>query len=212
MAADDARDPFLSHGVTTAADYAGTALFGAQGAMLAVAAGLDVFGVLVVGFVTALGGGIIRDALIGATPVAALADWRYPLIALAGAGAVIALRLLGFAPSAAPLVTLDAAGLALFAVSGARKAQRHRLSAVVCMLMGGVTGVGGGVIRDVLLARVPNVLKSDIYATAALAGAAVMLLGQRAGMTVFRSAVLGALACFALRLIAVSQGWRLPSV
>lgn len=208
----DARDPLLAHGVTTAADYAGTFVFAVQGAIAGAGAGLDVFGVLVIAFVTALGGGIVRDLAIGAAPVAALADARYPVIAFLGAACVLGLRAAGMAPMVAPLVVIDAAGLSLFAVAGARKAQRFGLHPIVCAMAGALTASGGGVVRDVLLTEVPHVLRTDIYATAALAGAGVMLAGQRLGLGVVASAVVGGAACFALRLAAVAGGWRLPVI
>lgn len=211
---DPSRDPLLGHGVVTAADYMGTAVFAAQGALAGSAAGFDLFGVLIVAFVTALGGGIVRDVLIGATPAAALADWRYPAIAFLTAAAVVAVRAAGVRawPDGAIFV-LDAAGLSLFAVAGARKAQRFGLHPIVIVMMGGVTGSGGGVLRDVLLNTTPRILlPTDIYATAALAGAALMLLAQRAGLAIVPAAVAGGLACFTIRLGAVAAGWRLPAV
>jgi len=213
QARPDSHDPLLSHGIVTTADYLGTAVFAAQGALVASAAGLDLFGVMVIAFVAALGGGIIRDVLIGDTPPAALSGWHYPAIAFTTAALILLLRAGGLLVWPQQLVlTLDAAGLALFAVAGARKAQRFGLHPVAVVMLGAVTASGGGVIRDVLLNIVPGILRTDIYATAALAGAALMLLAQRAGLSIVGAAVAGGTACFALRMLSLVFDWRLPVV
>jgi len=209
---DAARDPLLGHGIVTTADYLGTAVFAAQGAFVAVRHGLDVFGVLVIAFVAALGGGIARDVLIGDTPVAALRDWRYPAIAFGAAAAVVGTRFAGAGWPADVVRLLDAAGLSLFAVAGARKAERLGLSPIVIVMLGVVTAVGGGVVRDLLLNTVPGVLRTDIYATAALAGASAMVAARRLGARVVVAALLGGLVCFALRLAAIAFLWRLPII
>lgn len=209
----DSHDPLLSHGIVTTADYLGTAVFAAQGALVASAAGLDLFGVMVIAFVAALGGGIIRDVLIGDTPPAAIQGWRYPAIAFGSAAAVLAVRAAGVLAWPGEIVLLlDAAGLSLFAVAGARKAQRFGLHPVAVVFMGAVTGSGGGVTRDVLLNIVPGVLRTDIYATAALAGAALMLAAQRMGLAIIPAAIAGGTACFAIRILSVTYGWRLPAI
>jgi uncharacterized membrane protein YeiH len=191
-------------------DLAGTFLFAAQGAALAIAAKLDLLGVAVVAFASALGGGMFRDVLIGETPPAALRDWRYAATALA-AGVVVfcAYRELARAPANALLV-LDAGGLALFSIAGARKALDYGLNPLASILMAGLTGSGGGVVRDVLLNRVPAVLRTDFYATAALAGAAIMIAGRRAGLSPGPAAALGVASCFSLRLAGATFGWHLP--
>ena len=110
------------------------------------------------------------------------------------------------------LLTADAAGLSLFAVAGAAKALDFHIHPMLAVLMGGITGVGGGTIRDVLLNRIPTVLHSDIYATAALLGATVMVVGLKLRMRPVLATSLGAVACFALRMFAVWQHWNLPKV
>lgn len=194
-----------------AVDLAGSFVFALEGAATGIAAGLDLLGVLVLSFVTALGGGVIRDVLIGATPPRAFGDWRYAATALAAGAATF-----GFLPLVRHipgdlLVMLDAAGLALFAVAGAEKALAYRLPAFSAVLLGGVTGVGGGALRDVLLGQVPRVLRTDIYATAALAGALVLVLSLKLGLGTRASAIAGGLACFVLRMAAVSLHWSLPT-
>jgi uncharacterized membrane protein YeiH len=193
-------------------DLAGTALFALQGGATAAAAGLDVFGVLVIAFVTAVGGGIVRDLLLGATPPAVFSDLAYPVAAFGGGLVVVLIyRLVRQIPPEV-LLPLDAAALALFAVVGAAKAVDHGMSPLLAALLGAMSGVGGGVIRDVMLDRVPLILRSDVYAVAALAGAAVVAVGLRYRRNRPLMLVLGALVCLTLRLLALSQGWNLPRV
>jgi uncharacterized membrane protein YeiH len=192
------------------ADLAGVFLFAIEGAQLAMQARLDFLGVLVVAFLPALGGGIIRDLLIGATPPSAIRDWRYPALAFAaGTLAFVFHQTVREIPDDV-VVALDAAGLSLFAIAGAEKALSFGIHPFIAVLMGGITGVGGGVVRDVVLARVPSVLRTDVYATAALAGAAVMVIAQRLGLAPRWAATLGALSCFGLRMAAVQFHWNLP--
>jgi uncharacterized membrane protein YeiH len=167
---------------------------------------------MVLSFATALAGGIIRDLLIGAIPPGAIRDWRYPAVAfLAGATVFLWHNYVSRVPQSF-LVVVDAAGLSLFAVAGAAKALDYGIHPFLAILMGGITGVGGGTVRDLLLARVPTVLRSDIYAVAALAGAAVMVAGLSAGLAPTLMTFAGAITCFALRLVAVWRHWNLPRV
>ncbi len=192
-------------------DLAGTFVFALQGAGPAMDARLDLLGVLVISFAASLGGGILRDLLIDAAPPQALRDWRYPAVAFtAGVAAFLFHEVVHRIPGAV-LTGLDAAGLALFAIAGAQKSLSHGLNALAAILMGGVTAVGGGVARDLLLNRAPSVLYTDIYATAALAGALVMVASRRLGLANGWAAALGGLACFALRIAAVWFHWNLPS-
>ena len=196
----------------TGADLLATLLFAVEGATAAALAGADLFGVLVIAFVTALGGGMIRDVVIGDLPVIALRWMRYPAVALFGAAIVFVLYRFVSAIPPGLLVTLDAAGLGLFCVAGAAKALDHRLPALSAALVGAITGCGGGVLRDVLLNQVPIVLREQIYAVAALAGATVMVLLDRAGAPRWLSMSVGAVVALALRLLAVHFGWNLPRV
>jgi uncharacterized membrane protein YeiH len=198
--------------VMRAIDFAGTFVFAVEGALAAVRAHLDLLGVLVLSFTVALGGGIRRDRLIGAVPPLAIRDWRYPLVAFAGGASVIALYGLVQEVPLPVLVVLDAAGLSLFAVAGATKALSYGIHPFPAVLLGTITGVGGGTIRDIMLAQVPIVLRADVYATAAMAGAAVMVLGIRLGWRRLPMSILGGLVCFALRMVSVWQHWNLPGV
>lgn len=196
--------------IVLAADLAGTFVFAVEGAFSAMRGGLDLLGVMVISFVAALGGGVIRDLLIGDTPPNAIRDWRYPALTFA-TGLLTFIFHSAVQQFPVGLVTvLDAAGLALFAVAGVEKALLFGIRPFVAMLMGTVTGVGGGVIRDMLLARVPLVLHADIYATAAFAGAFVVVAARRAGLPPSLAALAGGVACFVLRVLAVSYGWHLP--
>jgi uncharacterized membrane protein YeiH len=191
-------------------DHAGTILFAMEGAFAAIAGNLDFFGVMVVSFATALGGGVLRDVLIGATPPQAVRDWRYAAEAFMTGGAVFILHHFAQQIPSQLLMILDAAGLALFAVAGTEKALNYGIPPFIATLMGTITGVGGGAIRDILLMRIPVILRTDIYATAALVGSAVMVLGRRMGLHPTLAAVLGGVACFALRVSSVWWHWNLP--
>ena len=191
---------------------AATFLFAMEGAMAAIRGNLDFFGILVLSFATALAGGVIRDVLLGAIPPASLRDWRYPTIAfVSGAGVFFFHQFVQEIPNPV-LVTLDAAGLSLFAIAGTEKALNYGMNPLIASLMGAITGVGGGTVRDIFLAQVPTVLRSDVYAIAALAGAAVMIAGRRLGLGKTSSAAVGGLFCFLLRMISVWRHWNLPHV
>lgn len=198
--------------VVLAADLAGTVVFAIEGAMAAIHSGLDLLGVVVLSFIVALGGGIVRDLLIGAAPPSAIRDWRYPALAfIAGLGTfLLHTQVDGLPPLL--LSTLDAAGLALFAVAGAEKALEFGINPFIAILMGAVTGCGGGVIRDMLLVRIPAVLVANIYASAALLGAAVLVVGRRLGWPPAVAATVGGVVCFAVRVAAVRFNWQLPKI
>lgn len=191
-------------------DLLGTFVFAISGAMEAVNRRLDIFGILVVSFVAGSFGGITRDLLIGAVPPAALVDERY-LLAAVLAGLIVFCWYAGVDRLRTPMLLFDAAGLSLFAVTGAQRAIDHGLSAVIAALLGMLTGIGGGMMRDVLLAEIPQVLRSDLYAVAALAGASVVVNGPTFHIPAGVSALTGAALCFALRFTAITRGWQLPT-
>lgn len=198
--------------IVLVADLAGTAVFAVEGAISAMRAQLDLLGVMVIAFIVALGGGVTRDLLIGATPPKAVADWRYPALALLMGGLAFVAHDWVLGLSGPMLILLDAAGLGLFAVAGTQKALNFAISPFVAMLMGTVTGVGGGVIRDIVLARIPLVLQVDLYASSAFFGAASLIILRRVGLAPLYCAWLAGIACFALRLLSVHYGWQLPKV
>jgi len=187
----------------------GTFAFGLSGGLAAVRARLDVFGVIALAGVVGLAGGITRDLLIGAAP-ATFRDWRY-LVAV-GAAAMICF----FAPPAVErmqraVLVLDAMGLAVFCVTGATKALQYQLGPVQAIILGAITGIGGGMLRDVLLGDVPTVLRHELYAIPALAGAAVVAIAHVFGSTSGIFAAIGAALCFAMRLTGVRYGIDAPS-
>ncbi|MDT9594596.1 trimeric intracellular cation channel family protein [Nocardioides zeae] len=190
-------------------DLLGIFVFAISGALVAVRKELDLFGVLVLAGTTGLGGGFLRDVLIDATPPAALADWRYLLVPI-----VAGLVAFWFHPTLGrlerPVTIFDAFGLALFCVAGAAKALEHGLGPAPAALMGMVTGIGGGMIRDLLAGRVPVVFRAELYATPALAGAGVAVVGIEAGLPVLGPAVAGAVVCLTWRLLALWRGWQAP--
>jgi uncharacterized membrane protein YeiH len=190
-------------------DLCGTLAFALSGAMAGIRRNLDVFGVLVLSFAASTFGGIGRDVLIGATPAAALVDWRYLAVSLA-AGLIAFFWSSLIERLRNPVRLLDAAGLAFFAVAGTQKALAFGLSPAMAALMGMLTGIGGGIVRDVLLAEIPAVLRSDLYAVAALAGAAVVAGGSVLGISSLITAVCGGVICFGLRMMAIRRGWHLP--
>jgi uncharacterized membrane protein YeiH len=193
----------------TVLDFVGTFVFALSGAVAAVKRELDVFGILVLSFVAATTGGIIRDVLIGAIPPATLVDWRYLAITLlAGVLTFYWSSIIDRLQS--PVQLFDAAGLALFAVTGAQKALAYGLDAPMAALLGMLTGIGGGMARDVMLNDIPHVLRVELYAVAALAGAGVVVIGERLGAPSMTTTLVGAAVCFGLRLGGIYWGWHLP--
>lgn len=185
-------------------DLAGTVAFAVYGALSAIRyTRLDLVGVLVLGSVTAMGGGAMRDAILGATPVNAVSDWRYPAAALLGALITFfAARWLARLEPA--IVVFDALGLGFFAVSGAGTALAYGASPVGAVLLGMLTAVGGGTVRDIMLSRIPSILYQDLYATSALVGALIVVVSAEFGADDLVPATAGVLAAITIRLVA----WR----
>lgn len=190
-------------------DLVGTFVFAISGATAGVKRRLDLFGILVLSFVAGNFGGITRDVLIGSVPPAAISDWRYLGVSLL-AGAITFYWPSGIDKLSNPVLVFDAAGLGLFAVSGTQKALTFGLNPVMAALLGMLTGIGGGMVRDILMAEIPTVLRADIYALAALAGAAVVVIGQLLHVPATAATGVGALLCFGLRLMAIHRNWHLP--
>lgn len=190
-------------------DLLGTFVFALSGGVVAVRKQLDLFGVLVLSCAAAVSGGIVRDVLIGAHPPASLADWRYLVTAML-AGLVTFRWCSAIERLRNPVQLFDAAGLALFAVLGTGKALAFGLSPFAATLLGMVTGIGGGIARDVLVARVPVVLQAELYAMAALAGGAVVASAAVLQLPQHPAMALGAVVCFGLRYMGIRRGWRLP--
>lgn len=192
-----------------ALDLIGTFAFAISGATAGVRKQLDLFGVLVLSFAAATAGGIARDVLIGATPPAALVDWRYLAVSmLAGLATFYGYERVEQLRN--PVQLFDAIGLGLFAVSGAGKALAFGLGPSGAVVLGMLSGIGGGMARDLLVAEIPGVLRRELYAVAALLGAACVVAGHALGWPPAPTAIGGALACFVLRFLAIRRGWQLP--
>ncbi|MBS0432937.1 MAG: trimeric intracellular cation channel family protein, partial [Proteobacteria bacterium] len=187
----------------------GTFVFAISGGVTAVRRRMDIFGVLVLAFAAGNAGGIGRDLLIGAVPPAAIASWHYVAVCVL-AGLIAFFRFASITRIDHPVQWFDAVGLGFFAVAGTEKALHYGMSPVMAALLGMLTGIGGGMVRDVLANEVPMVLKADFYALAALAGAAVVAGGSMFGVPLAGTAPAGVLLCFALRFMAIRQGWHLP--
>lgn len=190
-------------------DLCGTFVFALSGAMAGVKQKLDLFGVLVLSFAAATAGGIARDVLIGAIPPASIDDWRYLGVSLF-AGVITFYFSRSIVRMSNPVLLFDAAGLALFAVTGASKALAYGLNPVMAIVLGMVTGIGGGMVRDMLLAEIPTVLRAELYAVAALAAAAVVVVGDTLQLPVIPVTAVALVLCFGLRVMAIRYGWRLP--
>jgi uncharacterized membrane protein YeiH len=190
-------------------DLGGTFVFALSGATVAVKHRLDLFGVLVLSFAAGNSGGIARDVMIGVVPPSAISDWRYIAVSiLAGLITFFWYRIINRLSS--PVLVFDAAGLSLFAVSGAGKALALHAGPVAATLLGMLTGIGGGMVRDVLVREIPTVLRTELYAVAALIGAAVVVIGRMLHLPSAAAAVAGTVLCFGLRLMAMRRGWQLP--
>lgn len=190
-------------------DLIGVAVFGISGALSAGRKGLDLLGVLVIAVVTAIGGGTIRDLLLDRHPIFWIADPTY-LVVIGTAALLTTVYVRVRPPPRNSLLVADALGLALFTVMGAQVAEAAALPPLIVVLMGTITGVAGGVLRDVLSAEVPLILRRDIYATAAIAGASLYLATQAVGLPRPAAALAGMGAVALLRLLAILRGLRLP--
>lgn len=187
----------------------GTFVFAISGATVGVRQRLDLFGVLVLSFAAATAGGMTRDVLIGDVPPVALVDWRYLAVSCL-AGLITFYRYSLIEKLRNPVQVFDAAGLALFAVTGASKALSFGLAPITAVLLGMLSGIGGGMARDMLVAQIPVILRTELYAVAALVGAAVVVVGDRFELPPVPVMLVGALCCFGLRFMAIRYGWRLP--
>jgi uncharacterized membrane protein YeiH len=190
-------------------DLCGVFVFALSGAMAAIKHRFDIFGVFVLSFVAANSGGIIRDVLIGAVPPPGVGDWRYVAVPVL-AGLVTLRWSTTIDRMRSSVHVLDAGGLGLFAVAGAVKAISYGLGPIPATLLGMLTGIGGGIVRDILTAEAPAVLRGDVYATAALAGAAVVVFGRMLHLPSAPVAITGAALCFGLRYLAIRRRWQLP--
>jgi uncharacterized membrane protein YeiH len=201
----------MEHGLFVFVDLLGTFAFAISGALAAEQKRLDLFGVVAVGYLTACGGGIIRDLCLGSLPPVGISDWRY--LATSVLASVLAM---GARPIIDrlehPVAFFDSLGLGFFAVAGAHKALVSGYNVEVAVVLGMVTAVGGGVARDVLLNRVPIILHKEIYALAALVGAALQAIGQSMEWRVAATPWCAVTVCVTIRLLALHYAWSLPIV
>src|SRR5581483_10926438 len=169
---------------------------------------LDIFGAVVLAVVVGIAGGTIRDLLIG-TPPATFRDWRY--LAVAGAAGLLTTIAQSAIDRLQPQVdTLDAAGLALFSVTGAATALAHRLGSVDCVILGAITGIGGGMVLDILVREIPTVLRGGLYAIPALVGATIVVAAWKLDSHTLVFPIVGAAVCFLMRMAGLQYGLGLP--
>jgi uncharacterized membrane protein YeiH len=191
-------------------DAIGTFVFALSGAAAGIRGRMDVFGVLVLSFAAASSGGIIRDLLIGSVPPAAFKDWWYVGVSLA-AGLTMFCWHPRFHRLPNTILMFDAAGLAAFAVAGTVKALAFDISPLQAPLVGMLSGIGGGIVRDLLVKEIPTVLRSNLYAVAALAGASVVVVGYVLQFYPTAATIVGAVLCFTMRMVVIRRGARLPT-
>lgn len=200
----------LPSNIYTFLDLMGTFVFAISGAVAARQKGLDIFGIFSIAFTVACGGGIIRDICIGAIPPAGLTNWHYLTMVFAAALMVIGFyRLVNYLNQ--PVLLFDALGLSVFAVTGARKAIAFGHNYEVAVLLGIVTAVGGGAIRDILLDRIPVILTKEIYASAAMVGAMIVVAGDYFSYPRETVSIIAIVVCFGLRFLGLHFHWNLPS-
>jgi uncharacterized membrane protein YeiH len=196
--------------IYTVLDLLGTFVFALSGAVAARQKQLDIFGIFSLAFSVACGGGIIRDLCIGAVPPAGLTNWLYLVMVLAATILTIGFyRVVNFLNQ--PVLLFDALGLSVFAVTGAHKAIAFGHNYEVAVLLGIVTAVGGGVIRDILLNRIPVILTREIYASAAMIGAMIVVCGDYLHYPKELVSVVAIMCCFSLRFLSLHFHWNLPS-
>ncbi len=189
-------------------NLAGTFVFGLSGGLAGVQARLDAFGVVVLAVTVGLAGGITRDVLIGIPPQT-FRDWRYLAVA-GGAGLVTFLAAPMLERLERPVLVFDAAGLALFCVTGASTALDYRVGAVAAIVLGAITGIGGGMLRDILLREVPTVLRTGLYAIPALGGASIVVVASESGTHNLVVPIVAAAICFVIRLVGLHFDLNVP--
>ena len=197
--------------VTLVLNLAGTFAFGLSGGILAVRKKMDLFGVLVLSVTTGLGGGILRDVLLNRLPPTTVTDTRFLAVA-ALAGVLVFVAYNRLIHHSLFITTFDALGLGIFTVTGTTIALSNGLGPVPAALLGMLTGVGGGVLRDILAAEVPLILRSEIYAVASLLGATIIILANQVQLLGSSAEIIAAAATVTLRMVSVRSGWRIPMV
>lgn len=190
-------------------DLVGTFVFALSGGVAGLRRQLDLFGVVLVGLAAGTAGGVARDVLLGQTPPLAVRDWRYlAAAALASVVVIVGPRAAGRAMAA--VVVLDAAGLGLFTVAGTLNALALSVAPVGAVVVGMITGIGGGIARDLLVGEIPLVLRRDVYALAAVAGAVTVVVGRALVLPIDLVAPAAVALCFIVRVVSWRYGWQLP--
>ncbi len=192
-------------------DLIGTFVFALAGATAGAQRRLDLFGIVVLAFVAGTFGGITRDVLIGAVPPSAVTEWLYIVVAVLAA--LLVFRFYALVDRIkTPVQVFDAVGLAVFAVLGTEKALAFGIGPLPAAMLGMLSGIGGGIARDLLLNDIPHVLRAELYALAALAGGAVVAVGDMLDLNKFAVAAVSMVVCFGLRYMAIRRRWHLPTV
>lgn len=194
----------------TILDLVGIGAFAASGAMIGVQRRLDIFGICVVGVMTGIGGGVIRDLLLGIHPPTSLDTWPNFLTALI-TSLVVVLAHPAVKRLQLGVVGLDALGMGLFATAGAETALSHGTGPLAASLIGATTAIGGGVLRDVLVNEVPLLLHRDLYALPALLGAMIVVACSELGFGSNVGLVVGTVCATGLRCLALLLRWNLPT-
>jgi uncharacterized membrane protein YeiH len=201
----------MGHALFVLVDLFGTFAFAVSGAAAARERRLDLFGVYVAAYVTACGGGIVRDLCLGAVPPTGISDWRY--LACSALAATMTIWASPWVERLKqPVNFFDALGLGFFAVVGAHKALVHGANVEAAIVLGTVAAVGGGVLRDLLLNRVPAILAKEIYALAALAAAIIQVVAEVYAWPIGVTPWFAAGVCFVIRFLAMRYSWGLPVV
>jgi uncharacterized membrane protein YeiH len=190
-------------------DMLGTAVFAMTGSLVARKKQMDIFGVIVIALVTAMGGGTLRELILGTTPVFWVRDPNYVIVALIGVALTILLVRLNLMPQR-PLLLADALGLALFTVIGTQAALSANVAWGIAIMLGTMGSVAGGIIRDILSDEIPLILRKEIYATASILGAATYIAASYLQISPTLASLLAAFVTLSLRLLAIWREWSLP--
>lgn len=200
---------YISTDLIEVSDWVGTLAFALSGGLLGVRKQFDLFGILFLSFVVAVTGGVMRDVLIGALPPAAVTNTHYFMLSV-GAGLLTFFWYPRIVSLQKQILLCDMIGLALFSVIGTQKALEYGINPLMAAILGMLTGIGGGMARDVLAREIPFVLRADLYAIAALAAGGIVSVGHVIGLEPQLPMLVGAGLCIFLRLMAIYRGWRAP--
>lgn len=195
-------------------DLVGTSVFAISGALSALNKKMyhDLFGIFFVGFLTAVGGGTLRDLIMGAHPIAWVRDPNYLLVIIGSVGIAVLGRRWWLGTLRRPLLVFDTIGIGLYTILGMQKALAFHVNDWAAMVLGTMSAIFGGVIRDTLVNDLPLIFDRQIYATACLAGACLYLLGNSAGMDASLNFFLSAGLITLIRLLSIRNGWALPRI